>query len=217
MVKASDGSTVQPKYSYRTILLPLASYTAAASTSPRTAQPGAVERPLRSRADSEEHQWAFFCTARTDTATVVTRGQRHLEGAWSLSPLSMRDHHGIRCGRRSSRAPERGKDRWSQDALQAQRHLGASSKDSRSITPCESWHSSISESTASCADVTWWPPTYGVDCLWSSAAAVLRTHSIEDCVRCVISLGNDTDTTACVAGGWAGPLYSVEAIPLRWH
>ena len=68
---------------------------------------------------------AFFCPARTDTATVVTRGQPRLEGAWSLSPHSMGDHHGIRCSRRSSRALEQGKDRWSEGALQAQRHLGA--------------------------------------------------------------------------------------------
>lgn len=89
------------------------------------AQHAVVERLLRSRADSEEHHWAFFCTARTDTATVVTRGQRLLKGAWSLSPHSMGDHHGIRCSRRSSRALEQGKDRWSEGAVQAQRHLGA--------------------------------------------------------------------------------------------
>lgn len=70
------------------------------------AQHAAAERLLRSRADSEDHHWAFFCTARTDTATVVTRGQRRLKGAWSLSPHSMGDHHGIRCSRRSSRALE---------------------------------------------------------------------------------------------------------------
>jgi ADP-ribosyl-[dinitrogen reductase] hydrolase len=58
---------------------------------------------------------------------------------------------------------------------------------------------------------------YVVDCLWSSVAAVLRTRNFEDCVRCAISFGNDTDTTACAAGGWAGLLYGEEAIPSRWR
>jgi ADP-ribosyl-[dinitrogen reductase] hydrolase len=63
------------------------------------------------------------------------------------------------------------------------------------------------------------PPTgsgYVVDSLWSAAAAILRTRTFEDCVRCAISFGNDTDTTACIAGGWAGLLYGEEAIPARW-
>ena len=58
---------------------------------------------------------------------------------------------------------------------------------------------------------------YVVDCLWSSVAAVLRTRTFEDCVRTAVSFGNDTDTTACVAGGWAGLLYGEEAIPMRWR
>lgn len=58
---------------------------------------------------------------------------------------------------------------------------------------------------------------YVVDCLWSSVAAVLRTRTFEDCVRCAIRFGNDTDTTACVAGGWAGLMYGEEAIPVRWR
>lgn len=58
---------------------------------------------------------------------------------------------------------------------------------------------------------------YVVDCFWSSVAAVLRTRTFEECVRCAISFGNDTDTTACVAGGWAGLLYGEDAIPARWR
>jgi ADP-ribosylglycohydrolase len=57
---------------------------------------------------------------------------------------------------------------------------------------------------------------YVVDCFWSAVAAVLRTNTFEDCMRCAIGFGNDTDTTACVAGGWAGLLYGEEAIPSRW-
>jgi ADP-ribosyl-[dinitrogen reductase] hydrolase len=30
-------------------------------------------------------------------------------------------------------------------------------------------------------------------------------------------LGNDTDTTACIAGGLAGLLYGYENIPERWR
>lgn len=58
---------------------------------------------------------------------------------------------------------------------------------------------------------------YVVDCFWSAVAAVLRTSSFEECVRCAIGFGNDTDTTACVAGGWAGILYGEEGIPARWR
>lgn len=57
---------------------------------------------------------------------------------------------------------------------------------------------------------------YVVDSFWSATAAVLRTQSFEDCLRCAIGFGNDTDTTACIAGGWAGLLYGEEAIPSRW-
>ena len=31
-----------------------------------------------------------------------------------------------------------------------------------------------------------------------------------------VNLGDDTDTTACVAGGLAGILYGREAIPSEW-
>ena len=32
-----------------------------------------------------------------------------------------------------------------------------------------------------------------------------------------IALGNDTDTTACVAGGLAGIRHGVDGIPRRWR
>lgn len=35
-------------------------------------------------------------------------------------------------------------------------------------------------------------------------------------LKAAIALGNDTDTTACIAGGLAGIQYGVEAIPERW-
>lgn len=58
---------------------------------------------------------------------------------------------------------------------------------------------------------------YVVDSLWSAIRCVLATGNYEDCVREAISLGNDTDTTACIAGGLAGILYGEHGIPERWR
>ncbi len=41
--------------------------------------------------------------------------------------------------------------------------------------------------------------------------------TFEETVRAAISLGDDTDTTACIAGGIAGIKFGVEAIPKRWR
>ena len=57
---------------------------------------------------------------------------------------------------------------------------------------------------------------YVVDCL-RSARNVLETGNYETVVRAAVSLGNDTDTTACVAGGVAGLRYGVNNIPQRWR
>lgn len=57
---------------------------------------------------------------------------------------------------------------------------------------------------------------YVVDCL-RSARAALRESSYEDVVRSAIRLGNDTDTTACVAGGIAGLRGGFGGIPERWR
>lgn len=56
---------------------------------------------------------------------------------------------------------------------------------------------------------------YVVDTLRSAKWAVAK-GSYEDVVKAAISLGNDTDTTACVAGGIAGIRDGVTAIPTRW-
>ncbi len=58
---------------------------------------------------------------------------------------------------------------------------------------------------------------YVVDSLWSAIRCVLATSDYENCVRHAILLGNDTDTTACIAGGLAGVLYGEEGIPARWR
>jgi ADP-ribosylglycohydrolase len=57
---------------------------------------------------------------------------------------------------------------------------------------------------------------YVVDCLRSARWAV-QTGSYEQVVKAAVALGNDTDTTACVAGGIAGVRDGVAAIPKRWR
>ena len=56
---------------------------------------------------------------------------------------------------------------------------------------------------------------YVVDCL-RSARLALRQDSYRDCIKTAIAFGNDTDTTACVAGGIAGLKWGLEAIPDEW-
>jgi ADP-ribosylglycohydrolase len=57
---------------------------------------------------------------------------------------------------------------------------------------------------------------YVVDCL-RSARWACEQGDYERVVKAAISLGRDTDTTACVAGGIAGLRAGVNAIPLRWR
>lgn len=44
-----------------------------------------------------------------------------------------------------------------------------------------------------------------------------NTSSYAECVRAAVNLGQDTDTTACVAGALAGALYGCDAIPAEWR
>ena len=57
---------------------------------------------------------------------------------------------------------------------------------------------------------------YAVDSFWSAIHCLLATGSYEACVKRAVALGNDTDTTAAIAGGLAGLLYGMRAIPDRW-
>ena len=57
---------------------------------------------------------------------------------------------------------------------------------------------------------------YVVDCLHSAKKA-LEEEGFEKSVKTAIAFGNDTDTTACVAGGIAGLIYGVQGIPQRWQ
>ena len=44
----------------------------------------------------------------------------------------------------------------------------------------------------------------------------MNTNSYEACVLAAVNLGDDTDTTAAVAGALAGTVYGIEAIPQEW-
>ena len=57
---------------------------------------------------------------------------------------------------------------------------------------------------------------YVVDCL-RSARVALQATNYQDVVRTAILFGNDTDTTACVAGGIAGIRVGIAGIPLAWR
>lgn len=57
---------------------------------------------------------------------------------------------------------------------------------------------------------------YVVDTFWSAWDAFARASSYEDAVKRAVAYGNDTDTTACVAGGLAGIYWGVSGIPGEW-
>lgn len=56
---------------------------------------------------------------------------------------------------------------------------------------------------------------YVVDSLWSAKCAC-QESTYAGVVKAAVALGNDTDTTACIAGGLAGVHFGFDAIPLRW-
>lgn len=57
---------------------------------------------------------------------------------------------------------------------------------------------------------------YVMETLTASLWCLLTTSTFAECVLKAVNLGDDTDTTGCVAGGLAGVLYGVEAIPAEW-
>jgi ADP-ribosylglycohydrolase len=57
---------------------------------------------------------------------------------------------------------------------------------------------------------------YVLDSLHSAKWACQHL-TFEESVKAAISLGNDTDTTACIAGGIAGLKFGLDRIPLRWR
>lgn len=57
---------------------------------------------------------------------------------------------------------------------------------------------------------------YVLHTLTASIWCLLTTISFSECVLKAVNLGDDTDTTGCVAGGLAGVFYGVDAIPAEW-
>ena len=54
------------------------------------------------------------------------------------------------------------------------------------------------------------------DTLKAATWCFVNTSSYEDCVLAAVNLGDDTDTTAAVAGALAGTAYGIDAIPREW-
>ena len=58
---------------------------------------------------------------------------------------------------------------------------------------------------------------YVVDTFWSAWEAFAGAADYPNAIATAIAFGNDTDTTACVAGGLAGARWGLEAIPSEWR
>ncbi len=71
-------------------------------------------------------------------------------------------------------------------------------------------------------DIFTWPREYVrstgyvLDTLGAALWCYWNTHSFEECVLAAVNLGDDSDTTACVAGALAGAAYGYDAIPEEW-
>lgn len=57
---------------------------------------------------------------------------------------------------------------------------------------------------------------YVVDSFWSAWEALTSNTDYTSCVRYAVWLGNDTDTTACIAGGLAGARWGEESLRSEW-
>lgn len=57
---------------------------------------------------------------------------------------------------------------------------------------------------------------YVLDTETAAYWCLLTTGSYRDCVLKAVNLGDDTDTTAAVAGALAGIVYGIDAIPREW-
>jgi ADP-ribosyl-[dinitrogen reductase] hydrolase len=57
---------------------------------------------------------------------------------------------------------------------------------------------------------------YVVDCFWSAWDSFAGAGSYGEAIERAIAYGDDTDTTACVAGGLAGAYWGLSGIPTEW-
>lgn len=57
---------------------------------------------------------------------------------------------------------------------------------------------------------------YVLDTYEAALWCLANTASYAECVLAAVNLGSDTDTTAAVAGGLAGIVYGMDAIPAEW-
>ena len=55
-----------------------------------------------------------------------------------------------------------------------------------------------------------------LDTLGAALWCALHTSGFSDCVLTAVNLGDDSDTTGCVAGALAGAMYGYESIPAEW-
>lgn len=55
-----------------------------------------------------------------------------------------------------------------------------------------------------------------LDTLGASLWCLLHTDNFRDCVLAAVNLGDDSDTTACVAGALAGAAYGYDVVPKEW-
>jgi ADP-ribosyl-[dinitrogen reductase] hydrolase len=58
---------------------------------------------------------------------------------------------------------------------------------------------------------------YVVDCFWSAWDSFAASSTYEETVKRAVAYGDDTDTTACVAGGLAGIRWGLAGIPQEWR
>ncbi|MBB5036558.1 ADP-ribosylglycohydrolase family protein [Prosthecobacter dejongeii] len=58
---------------------------------------------------------------------------------------------------------------------------------------------------------------YVMETLTAALWCLLTTSSFSECVLKAVNLGDDTDTTGCVAGGLAGVYYGLDSIPKDWQ
>jgi ADP-ribosyl-[dinitrogen reductase] hydrolase len=57
---------------------------------------------------------------------------------------------------------------------------------------------------------------YVLDCFWSAYQSLVSSDSYQETVTRAVEYGNDTDTTAAVAGGLAGIHWGIGGIPAEW-